>query len=332
MSSKKQIHTSIKKLIVQARDSGQKFCDIAATFQLSVNTVKNIVRYVRMNQTITKPNGHRPRKLNEQQINQLREWVDEDCQRTLVDLVTLMKETFEVDISTASIGRYLDRLHYRVKKISIVPIAGNCSITIDKRFDYCISFIALDTNSRDKLLFIDETGISIHCRSNYGRSKVGHRANLQVNAVRGRNYSVCAVMSIEGLYFHQAQPTCYNIFEFIDYLQQLIDHLTNDGKTGYTLIMDNVRFHRAEEVKNLVESNRHNLLFLPPYSPFLNPIENMFNQLKFYVKRKRPGPIDEVFDAIRDASDVISGDDCKAYYNHMLTYLPRCLRKEEIDN
>lgn len=332
MATKKRIDSSIKKLIIQARESGQKFADIASTFQLSVNTVKNITRYVKINEIICKPKGHRQRILNDEQVVQLRDWVDDDCQRTLIDLQKKMKETFDVDISTSSIGRYLDELHYSVKKISIVPIARNCPVTIDKRFDYCISFIALDTNSREKLLFIDETGIAVHCRSNYGRSKIGCRANLKVNSVKGRNYSVCAAMSIDGLYFYQAQSISYNTTEFIDYLKQLIDHLAVEQKINCTFIMDNVRFHRAEDVKSLVESRGHSLLFLPPYSPFLNPIENLFNQLKFHVKRKRPTTIDEVFDSIRDASNVITSDDCKSYYDHMLNYLPRCLRKEEIEN
>ena len=61
--------------------------------------------------------------------------------------------------------------------------------------------------------------------------------------------------------------------------------MTNDEKTGYTLIVDNLRFHRAEEVRNLVESSKRQiLLFLPPYSLFLNPIENVSDKLKCHVE------------------------------------------------
>jgi transposase len=48
--------------------------------------------------------------------------------------------------------------------------------------------------------------------------------------------------------------------------------------------MDNVRFHRSEEVVTLIEAHGHFAVFLPPYSPFLNPIEELFNQ----VNKKSP--------------------------------------------
>ena len=51
MSTKKHIDVAIKKLIIQDRDSGQNYSDIVTTFKLYANTVKNIVRYVRVNET-----------------------------------------------------------------------------------------------------------------------------------------------------------------------------------------------------------------------------------------------------------------------------------------
>jgi len=70
------------------------------------------------------------------------------------------------------------------------------------------------------------------------------------------------------------------------------------------IVMDNVPFHHAELVSNLFASTSHQLVFLPPYSPFLNPIENFFNQLKHYVKKFQPKNYEELFNGVELASRV----------------------------
>ena len=71
-------------------------------------------------------------------------------------------------------------------------------------------------------------------------------------------------------------------------------------------------------------------MYLPPYSPFLNLIENLFNQFKYYVKRSSLTTPEEVFNGISLASQAIS--DCQNYYSHMMTYIPKCIDREEIMN
>ena len=73
-------------------------------------------------------------------------------------------------------------------------------------------------------------------------------------------------------------------------------------------------------------------MFLPLYSPFLNPIENLFNQLKFYVKRKRPKNANEVFLAVEQASECISKEDCQNYWSNMSKYVSLSLQEVEIEN
>ncbi|MET0155756.1 MAG: transposase [Rickettsiales bacterium] len=60
----------------------------------------------------------------------------------------------------------------------------------------------------------------------------------------------------------------------------LKDHLLPTLKPGMTIIMDNARFHKSPETKELIEAEGCKLLFLPPYSPDLNPIEHKWFPLK----------------------------------------------------
>ena len=96
--------------------------------------------------------------------------------------------------------------------------------------------------------------------------------------------------------------------------------------------MDNLRFHHAEDVIQIVTDAGHNLVFLPAYSPFLSPIENLFNQLKDYVKRFKPSTADDVFNGVKLASKVISETDCKNHYENMEKYIPNYLDQQVIEN
>ena len=96
--------------------------------------------------------------------------------------------------------------------------------------------------------------------------------------------------------------------------------------------MDNVRFHHANEVEHVVNDRGYEIIYLQPFSPFLNLIENMFNRLKFYVKRTSPANADEVFSAVENASHCISEQDCQNYWQNMMKYVVRSLLGEPIMN
>jgi transposase len=70
--------------------------------------------------------------------------------------------------------------------------------------------------------------------------------------------------------------------------------------------------------------------FLPPYSPFLNPIENMFSQWKEGVRKINPQNEAQLLEYIDKKFEYITGIHCRNYYNHMLSYIPRCRDGEEI--
>jgi len=96
--------------------------------------------------------------------------------------------------------------------------------------------------------------------------------------------------------------------------------------------MDNVPFHHSQSVSDLFASTSYEPVFLSPYSPFLNPIENLFNQLKHYVKKFPPSNQDEVFNGVHLASQVISPEDSANYYSNMMRYIPLCIQENVIEN
>jgi transposase len=139
-------------------------------------------------------------------------------------------------------------------------------------------------------------------------------------------------MNSESLYFFEIQNKPHNSEDYAEFLNKLIRYLANDGIVGAYLVMDNVRFHKTKLVVNLIESHGHHAIFLPPYSPFLNPIENLFSQWKHFVKRGEVQNEDQFYKLVNTSSQKITPNNCANYFKNTETYLPKCLRKEEITN
>ncbi|XP_074596385.1 uncharacterized protein LOC141851541 [Brevipalpus obovatus] len=325
------IPSPVKRLIVEAYRDGMRVSAISRMYKIKENSVKSVIHRKKKFGVIKRIRKGKPKKLQQIHVDALRSWLEEDCQRTLSDLSGKLEEEYGVKVCPSTIWNYLEALHFSVKRISPIPLARNSQENIATRRAYGLKFLEMDQH-RESIIFIDETGVAVHSRSNYGRAPRGQRANLEVRAIRGANFSVCAAMSYNGLIHYEARDTAYNSFCFTEFLKSLVEKLEEKSITKAYLVMDNVRFHHTEEVQSLIASTNHEIVFLPPYSPFINPIENLFNQLKFYVKRLKPSCPDEVYNSLSLASEVITENDCQNYYRHMMTYIPKCIDSVPIEN
>jgi transposase len=96
--------------------------------------------------------------------------------------------------------------------------------------------------------------------------------------------------------------------------------LVGDGEQPM-LICDNARIHRCELIQELMESLNAFILYLPPYSPQLNPIELMFSKWKNEVKtRFKPLNSREVIQAVYEASKSITIQDCRGFIQRVETF------------
>ena len=101
-----------------------------------------------------------------------------------------------------------------------------------------------------------------------------------------------------------------NKITFITYVEEV---LVPTLRPGDVVIMDNLTSHKAEEVEILIEEAGAVLLFLPPYSPELNPIEMFFSQLKAHAKKVAARTIEVLEDALTVGIDICSPQECRNY-------------------
>jgi transposase len=138
-------------------------------------------------------------------------------------------------------------------------------------------------------------------------------------------------MNQRSLCIFEVSSTAYNTEKYLHFIDRLLSIIDAENQQNAVIVCDNVPFHHSLILVNTITSRGHEILFLPPYCPFLNPIEELFSQWKHWVTDGHPSCEQELYDLINSASDRIISYHCKAYYRHMEEYLPRCIAREVIN-
>ena len=166
-------------------------------------------------------------------------------------------------------------------------------------------------------------------RIGYGRSLVNTQVRKPSIAIRSKNISVACCISQDSVVYWKASECAYNRASFGEYMGELFQVLRERNVGPSVFILDNVPFHHSETVVNTFRAWYHEVMFLPPYSPELNPIEELFSKLKGIVKRAESRNVEQLLESIGRAHEMVTRDDCQGYYNHMRSYVDRALNRED---
>lgn len=165
----------------------------------------------------------------------------------------------------------------------------------------------------DRLVFIDETGTSTNMARLRGRCPRGERLIGKVphghwkitTFVAGlRRHAITAPFVID-------RPMNSAIFKA--YLQQCLVPALHPGDI---VVMDNLSSHKSEDVREIIEAAGASLLYLPPYSPDFNPIEQAFSKMKAHLRKAAERSIPALWDRIGDILDTFTAIECQNFFNH----------------
>ncbi len=144
---------------------------------------------------------------------------------------------------------------------------------------------------------MDEAGFNLSKGRRRGRNLIGHRATTDTPGQCGDNITMCAAISENGVSAHIPHIGPYNTQLLLAFLNTLYRDLILEQERGlvrphlsnYVVVWDNVSFHRTNIVRDwLAAHERITVEFLPPYSPFINPIEEFFSVWRWKVCDNRP--------------------------------------------
>jgi transposase len=176
------------------------------------------------------------------------------------------------------------------------------------------TFIALaKTLDPSRLVFIDEAGSNIAMTRDYGRALHGERVPGRVPRNRGTVTSMLGALDFKGVRAMMTVEGGTDADVFEAFVEQV---LARKLRPGDIVVLDNVGAHKPDKVREIVRERGARLLFLPPYSPDLNPIELCWSKLKAALKDFGARTREALDAAIRRAMDLISADDATAWFTH----------------
>jgi transposase len=165
-----------------------------------------------------------------------------------------------------------------------------------------------------RFVFVDECGTNIALTRLYARAPRGERAFGKVPRNWGKNLTLIAAMSAEGMGQAMSVEGATDGAAFEAYVKHF---LLPTLKEGQMIIMDNLQVHKkSTKVRKLVESAGASVLFLPPYSPDFSPIEEAFSKIKAILRSIEARTQQTLLEAIGQALDVVSQRDALGWFAH----------------
>jgi transposase len=164
-----------------------------------------------------------------------------------------------------------------------------------------------------RLVFVDEMGSNTSLAPLYVWSRRGKRALAKVPRNWGANVTLLASMSAKGMgpCLAVEGSTTREVFEV--YLEHL---LAPALRPGQVVVMDNLSSHKGSRVRELIEERGCTLMYLPPYSPDLNPIEEAFAKLKALLRKAGARTRAALIEAMGLALNAVTASDARGFFEH----------------
>ncbi len=173
--------------------------------------------------------------------------------------------------------------------------------------------VALALDGR-RLVFVDEMGSNIALAPLYAYAPKGERAYCKVPRNRGKNLTLIASLTFDGGMGESMViegSTTGAVFE--GYVEMFLAPKLGEGQI---VIMDNLKAHKGERVRELIEAKGCEVIFLPPYSPDLNPIEEAFSKIKGILREAAARTRETLLETISEALSKVTVQDARGFFGH----------------
>jgi transposase len=166
---------------------------------------------------------------------------------------------------------------------------------------------------RKRLKFVDESGVNLALTRLYGRAPAGERAIGSIPQNYGSNVTLLGALGVTGLTALMTVDGATDGEVFLAFVEQV---LCPTLEPGDIVVMDNLSAHKVAGVRPAIEGCGAQLLYLPPYSPDLSPIEQCWSKLKAVLRRIGARTREALEAAIKQALDTVTESDALAWFAH----------------
>lgn len=198
-------------------------------------------------------------------------------------------------------------LGLREKKV-LVPSERDRPSVMARREAFLAEIMAIDPS---RLVFLDESGSNISMTREYGRCPRGERIVERVPRNRGTVTTMLGALALDGLRALMTNEGGTSKAVFMEFVR---DHLVPVLRKGDVVVLDNLGAHHADGVRAEIESAGATVLYLPAYSPDLNPIEECWSKLKYLLKTFAARTVCELLKTIRFAKTFVTAVDAEGWF------------------
>ena len=170
-----------------------------------------------------------------------------------------------------------------------------------------------------RLVFVDEMGTHASLAPLYAYAPVGKRTFFRIPRNRGRNTTLLSSLHSEGMGPSMAVEGATTSEVFETYVEHFLAPFLEPGRV---VVMDNLGAHRPKRVRELLEGAGCELIYLPAYSPDLNPIEEAFSKVKHILRKIAARTKEALVEAMGAALDAVSAEDARGFFAHCGYHAP----------
>jgi transposase len=164
-----------------------------------------------------------------------------------------------------------------------------------------------------RLVFVDESGTHIAMDRLRSRAPRGERDYGKVPKNRGKNTTLIASMSLSGMGESMCLEGATDAKAFEAYVEHFLAPSLSEGQL---VVMDNLGAHRPRRIRELIEARGAELVFVPSYSPDLNPIEQAFSKIKNILRKLGARTHEALLEAMEVALSKVTPSDAVGWFNH----------------
>jgi len=252
--------------------------------------------------------------------------LEKNSQLSLRELINRVESHFPIETSTSAIDRALTAMDISWKNVLRIPESWNTDRVIEARMAFVAKLSPLFLRT---VIYMDESGFNMHCKKSKGRALKGEPAKLTL-VPKGKRLTVVAALGPTGFIHWRLVESCgdkkgTNAEDFRNFLIDLFPKIPRDS----VIILDNCKIHHAENVDStwIMGKTTYGIdhIFLPPYSPFLNPIEYAFNILKEAVASSQFQNRGELRSRVEEKLQTsVTPQDASGFYRQSAKYYKQC--------
>ena len=148
---------------------------------------------------------------------------------------------------------------------------------------------------------------------NYARAPLGERAIAKEPVKKSTNHTLVGALSLNGLETSMLLEGAMDGASFLAFINHFLAPIIG---TKTIVVMDNLPAHKVAGVRERIEKTGAKLIYLPPYSPELNPIEECWSKVKNLVRSTRPSTQKDLLKKLADAINLVTDKNCRGWFKH----------------